>query len=121
PLAGLSETEKAALLQALLTLLAAMQRDGILATARMCPTCRHFVADRHAGAEQPHHCLLLDRPLAPRDLRADCPEHAARAACAGTGGGYRSAAEGGAGSAAGTPCPGERASDTRAPRAARSC
>ena len=80
PLAGLSETEKAALLQALLTLLAAMQRDGILATARMCPTCRHFVADRHAGAEQPHHCLLLDRPLAPRDLRVDCPEHAARAA-----------------------------------------
>lgn len=52
-----------------------LHQADIVTVARMCRTCRFFVEDAHAGARLPHHCRLLDRPLAERDLRVDCADH----------------------------------------------
>jgi hypothetical protein len=57
-------------------LIAALQNVGIITLARMCRTCRFFRPDHHPGGA-PHHCALLDKPLAERELRLDCPEHEA--------------------------------------------
>lgn len=43
----------------------------------VCRTCRHFRAEAHPGTARPHHCALLDAPLAEADARAICVEHAA--------------------------------------------
>jgi hypothetical protein len=45
-------------------------------TFRVCCTCRRFRAEAHAGTARPHHCALLDVPLAEADARAICVEHA---------------------------------------------
>jgi DNA-binding MarR family transcriptional regulator len=66
-------TQKAEALRLLLDLIAGLQRAGVVTVARMCVTCRFFRQDAH-GPER-HHCALLDLPLAPPDLRVDCPEH----------------------------------------------
>ncbi|MGH3319650.1 MAG: MarR family winged helix-turn-helix transcriptional regulator [Streptosporangiaceae bacterium] len=74
-LAAHPRAEKEDLLELLLGLIARLQRDGVVTVARMCVTCRFFRPERHAGAPAPHHCALLDLPLAPADLRVDCPDH----------------------------------------------
>jgi DNA-binding MarR family transcriptional regulator len=66
--------QQLALLQSLYALIAELQHAGVVTVARMCITCRHFRPDVHSGP-QPHHCALLDMPLAARSLRIDCPEH----------------------------------------------
>jgi DNA-binding MarR family transcriptional regulator len=63
-----------ALLQSLYALIAELQRARVITVARMCITCRHFRPEVREGP-QPHHCALLDMPLAERSLRVDCPEH----------------------------------------------
>jgi DNA-binding MarR family transcriptional regulator len=72
-LAELPATQKAEALRLLLDLIAGFQRAGVVTLARMCVTCRFFRPNTH-GPER-HHCALLDLPLAPADLRVDCPEH----------------------------------------------
>jgi DNA-binding MarR family transcriptional regulator len=72
--ATLPPAQRLALMRSLFDVIAALQRDGVVTVARMCVTCRHFRPRVHAG-ERPHHCALLDMPLAEHSLRVDCPEH----------------------------------------------
>lgn len=74
-LASLGGGDKRATLRVLLELITGLQRTGAITIARMCATCRHFERERHAGEARPHHCALLDMPLADAELRLDCPEH----------------------------------------------
>lgn len=60
----------------LMGLIERLQQRRVITVARMCITCRFFRRDEHPGALAPHHCALLDKPLAVSDLRVDCPEHA---------------------------------------------
>jgi DNA-binding MarR family transcriptional regulator len=79
-LAGLGADEKQAELRLMLDLIAALQRAGVVTVARMCVTCRFFRRDVHADVARPHHCALVDLPLADAELRVDCAEHEPRAA-----------------------------------------
>jgi DNA-binding MarR family transcriptional regulator len=62
-------------LELLVALLGRLHQDGVITVARMCSTCRFFQPDAHPTDDAPHHCTLLDTPLAGPDLRVDCPEH----------------------------------------------
>jgi DNA-binding MarR family transcriptional regulator len=72
-IAALPAEEKAEMLRLLFKLMIGLQREGVVTVARMCVTCRFFRQDAHGPGQ--HHCALLDLPLAPADLRVDCPEH----------------------------------------------
>ena len=74
-LAHLPAEDKAQTLDVLFALIARLQDTGVITVARMCQTCQHFARQAHPNAGAPHHCQLLDMPLAIRDLRLDCPEH----------------------------------------------
>jgi DNA-binding MarR family transcriptional regulator len=74
----LAPEEKESALSLLLELLADLNRQGVIAEARMCTTCRFF--DRQRGSAA--YCKLLEIPLEPRELRVDCPEHEPRRAAA---------------------------------------
>lgn len=58
-------------LGALLALVAHLVGTGTITVARTCPTCRY----RERVGDGSSRCSLLDQPLAPADLRVDCPEH----------------------------------------------
>jgi DNA-binding MarR family transcriptional regulator len=73
-LGGLAGERKEAALSLLLDLLADLNRQGVIAEARMCTTCRFF--------RSPGYCTLLEVALEPADLRVDCPEHQPRRAAA---------------------------------------
>lgn len=70
-----SPEEKEILMRFLMRLIASLQRSGVITVSRMCVTCRFFRQGEHPGSDSPHHCALLDAPLANHDLRIDCPEH----------------------------------------------
>ncbi len=70
-----SPEESEVVMRFLMELIGSLQRSGVITVARMCITCRFFQPDIHPGADSPHHCGLLDVPLAGSDLRIDCPEH----------------------------------------------
>jgi DNA-binding MarR family transcriptional regulator len=70
-----SPGEKEVVMRFLMELIGSLQRDGIIAVSRMCVTCRFFLRDVRSDSGSPHHCGLLDVPLAGSDLRLDCPEH----------------------------------------------
>ncbi len=74
-LEGTPAEEKEVVLRFLMGLIGSLQRAGVISVARMCVTCRFFRPDAHPGGDAPHHCALLDAPLAVADLRTDCPEH----------------------------------------------
>lgn len=59
----------------LMGLIASLQGSGLITVSRMCVTCRFFRREAHPEGDSPHHCALLDVPLAGSDLRVDCPEH----------------------------------------------
>ncbi len=67
------EKDKERALGFLLGLLAELHREGLVAVARMCPTCGYFREDA-AGPDR-HRCVFYDRELGPGDLRVDCPDH----------------------------------------------
>jgi DNA-binding MarR family transcriptional regulator len=67
--------EREAVMHSLMGLVGSLQRSGVISVARMCVTCRFFQRDAHPGDGSPHHCRLLDVPLAGSGLRIDCPEH----------------------------------------------
>lgn len=60
-----------ATLEALLTLIARLVAAGMVDVTRTCLTCLYYepVGGRNGR------CTLLGQPLAPADLRVDCPEH----------------------------------------------
>lgn len=70
-----SPEEKEVMMAFLMRLITSLQSSGAISVARMCVTCRFFRRDVHPGDDSPHHCGLLDVPLAGSDLRLDCPEH----------------------------------------------
>ncbi len=67
--------EKVAVMKFLMRLIESLQQAGVITIARMCITCKFFQPDAHPHAKAPHHCRLLDKPLANSELRLDCPEH----------------------------------------------
>lgn len=67
--------EKVAVMKFLMRLIESLQQAGVITIARMCLTCKFFQPDAHPHAKAPHHCRLLDKPLANSELRLDCPEH----------------------------------------------
>ncbi|GAA1341319.1 MarR family winged helix-turn-helix transcriptional regulator [Saccharothrix algeriensis] len=69
--------QKAATLRLLLTMIAGLHRQGVLAVARTCLTCRFFVRDAHPDTDLVHHCRLLDTAFSDAALRVDCAEHQA--------------------------------------------
>jgi DNA-binding MarR family transcriptional regulator len=79
-LAEFSPADKQTTLRLLLDLIANLQRIGVITVARMCVTCNFFRRDRHTDAVRPHHCALVDLPMAVAELRVDCAEHEPRAA-----------------------------------------
>jgi DNA-binding MarR family transcriptional regulator len=74
-LASSPPEEKEVVMRFLMRLVASLQRFGVVTVARTCVSCRFFRPDAHPGEGSPHHCALLDLPLARSDLRIDCPEH----------------------------------------------
>ncbi len=74
-LAPFPADEKARALGFLLKLIEGLYRAGIITVARICLTCRFFRPHVHPNSLAPHHCALLDKPLAEGDLRVDCPDH----------------------------------------------
>ncbi len=74
-LAHFSPEEKGHALAFLLKLIEHLYRAGIITVARICLTCRFFRPHAHLNSPAPHHCMLLDKPLAAGDLQVDCPEH----------------------------------------------
>jgi len=74
-IASFAPDEQETVMRFLMQLIESLQKAGVIAIARMCITCRFFGRDAHPGSSFPHHCHLLDKPLANPDLRIDCPEH----------------------------------------------
>jgi DNA-binding MarR family transcriptional regulator len=72
----LAPEERDAFLRGLVKMIKRLQDEGRIASARMCASCSFFRPNAHAGARKPHHCAFVDAPLADRDLRLDCAEHA---------------------------------------------
>jgi len=56
-------------------MIAALQEQGRIPVARMCPTCRFFRPNVHDDPERPHHCAFVDAPFGDRSVRIDCPDH----------------------------------------------
>jgi DNA-binding MarR family transcriptional regulator len=74
-LEGLTDQEKSVFLKLVIKMIRSLQDEDKIPLSQMCVTCRHFDAHRHADPERPHHCNLVNAPLADADLRLDCPEH----------------------------------------------
>jgi len=70
----LSSEEQRAFLAGVMKMIRALQEQGLIPLSGMCVTCTHFRPHVHDGAS-PHHCALVDAPLAAEELRIDCPEH----------------------------------------------
>ena len=64
--------ERAIALEVLLREILRLQRAGVITINRSCFTCRHY---QPPTGGTPAHCLLLDTPLEPAQLRVDCPDH----------------------------------------------
>jgi hypothetical protein len=70
----LSGDEQRAFFSGVVKMIRSLQEQGLVPLSGMCVTCVHFRPHVRAG-ETPHHCALVDAPLAGDDLRLDCPEH----------------------------------------------
>ena len=64
--------DRDALYASLFALLDAARTAGLVRVYSMCATCAHF-GERNGRA----YCALLRKPLAPHELRVDCPDHRA--------------------------------------------
>jgi DNA-binding MarR family transcriptional regulator len=73
----LSDAEQEAFLVGLIKIIGALVERGNVPHQRMCATCRYFQANAHPERRPPHHCALIDAPLAARHLRVDCADHVA--------------------------------------------
>ena len=73
-LGDLSEPEREVMLVAVTKMIRSLQASGLIPTDRMCVTCRYFRPNVHR-APTPHHCALVDAPMAQHQLRIECAEH----------------------------------------------
>jgi DNA-binding MarR family transcriptional regulator len=72
--AGLSAEEQRAFFSGVVKMICTLQEQGLIPVSGMCVTCAHFRPNVRPGAS-PHHCALVDAPLADDQVRLDCPEH----------------------------------------------
>ncbi len=70
----LSPEEQQAFFSGVVKMIRALQEQGLVPVSGMCVTCTHFRPNVHGGAA-PHHCALVDAPIAGDQLRLDCAEH----------------------------------------------
>jgi DNA-binding MarR family transcriptional regulator len=70
----LSADEQKVFFTGVVKMIRSMQEQGLVPLSGMCLTCTHFRPNVHVGAS-PHHCALVDAPLADEQLRLDCAEH----------------------------------------------
>lgn len=72
--ADLTADEQRAFFSGVVKMIRTLNAQGLIAVTGMCVTCTHFRPNVHAGAT-PHHCALVDAPLASEQVRLDCPDH----------------------------------------------
>jgi DNA-binding MarR family transcriptional regulator len=70
----LAPDEQRAFFSGVVKMIRSLQERGLVPVSRMCVTCTHFRPNVREG-EAPHHCALVDAPLANDQLRLDCAEH----------------------------------------------
>lgn len=70
----LSPEEQRAFFAGVMKMIRTLQEQGLVPLSGMCVTCTHFRPNVRQGPS-PHHCALVDAPLAAEQLRLDCPEH----------------------------------------------
>ncbi len=73
PLLSVGDGDKEILFQTINKLIFQLHRNGVLSVQRNCQSCRFY----RPGSEMDY-CNLLEKSLAPRDIRIDCPEHQAK-------------------------------------------
>lgn len=72
PVSSLSLQQKEVMLDGLLKIIQGLNTAGIITVQRMCFTCSHYRI-----SDEGHYCKLLQMPLAYKEIRINCPEHAA--------------------------------------------
>lgn len=70
PLEKFTEEQKTILLNGLLSLIADLNKAGIITIQRMCHTCSYY-----RNSNGTHYCQLLKTTLADSEIRIDCPEY----------------------------------------------
>mgnify|MGYP002083888529 CR=1 FL=1 len=70
----LTVAEQRAFFSGVVKMIRSLQDQGLIPVSGMCVTCVHFRPNVRPGAA-PHHCALVDAPLANDQLRLDCPDH----------------------------------------------
>jgi DNA-binding MarR family transcriptional regulator len=70
----LSPDEQRAFFSGIVRMIRSLQEEGLIPLHGMCVTCAHFRPNVRPGPS-PHHCALVDSPLAGEQLRVDCPDH----------------------------------------------
>jgi DNA-binding MarR family transcriptional regulator len=68
----LTEDEQEIFYRSAIKMIRGLQESGALPVSRMCVRCRFFDPFRTPGSVTPHHCELIDSPLADRHLRIEC-------------------------------------------------
>lgn len=68
------EEEQRAFFSGVVKMIRSLQDQGLIPVSGMCVTCVHFRPNVRPGAT-PHHCALVDAPLATEQVRLDCAEH----------------------------------------------
>lgn len=71
---ALSPEEQGAFYGGVVKMIRTLQEEGLVPVSGMCVSCTHFRPNVHEGSS-PHHCALVDAPIATHQLRLDCAEH----------------------------------------------
>ncbi|MBC7976978.1 MAG: winged helix-turn-helix transcriptional regulator [Myxococcales bacterium] len=69
----LTPVEQEVFFTGIVKMIRSLQDQGLVPVTGMCVTCTHFQPNVRTG-EQPHHCGLVDAPIAIAQLRLDCVE-----------------------------------------------
>jgi DNA-binding MarR family transcriptional regulator len=72
--ADLTAEEQRGFFSGVVKMIRTLQEQGLIPLGGMCVTCAHFRPNVRPGPS-PHHCALVDAPLATEQVRLDCPEH----------------------------------------------
>lgn len=70
----LTPEEQRAFFSGVVKMIRALQERGQVPVGGLCVTCTYFRPHVRPGPS-PHDCALVGAPLAPEQLRVDCPEH----------------------------------------------
>jgi hypothetical protein len=71
---SLAPDEQRAFFSGVMKMIRGLQEEGLVPLHGMCVSCTHFRANVRPGPS-PHHCALVDAPLAGEQLRIECPAH----------------------------------------------